>query len=103
MIARNADATRMLCHHKRDDHAETITNLMSTHQRNGTGSIVPRSNRLTSSATRRRPHKSINAKTNYENYVALARAAALAGDRIETENYYQHAEHYFRLMKEQTG
>jgi hypothetical protein len=35
-------------------------------------------------------------------YVALARTAALAGDAVETENYYQHAEHYFRLMKERT-
>jgi hypothetical protein len=33
--------------------------------------------------------------------VALARAAALTGDAIETENYYQHAEHYFRLMKDE--
>jgi Domain of unknown function (DUF4167) len=33
--------------------------------------------------------------------VALARATALTGDAIETENYYQHAEHYFRLMKDE--
>ena len=32
----------------------------------------------------------------------LARAAALTGDVVETENYYQHAEHYFRVMKGQT-
>ena len=53
---------------------------------------------------RRSTAKSANAKTSYEKYVALARAAALTGDAIETENYYQHAEHYFRLMKdERTG
>jgi len=28
----------------------------------------------------------------------LARAAVTSGDAIESENYYQHAEHYFRLM-----
>jgi hypothetical protein len=33
--------------------------------------------------------------------VTLGRAAALSGDAVETENYYQHAEHYFRLMKDQ--
>lgn len=44
-----------------------------------------------------------NAKSNYERYITLARAAALTGDRVETENYYQHAEHYFRLMKEQAS
>jgi hypothetical protein len=30
----------------------------------------------------------------------LARAAVSAGDPIEGENLYQHAEHYFRSMKE---
>jgi hypothetical protein len=33
--------------------------------------------------------------------VTLARAAARGGDVVETENYYQHAEHYFRLMKDE--
>jgi hypothetical protein len=42
-----------------------------------------------------------NVKRSYERYIALARAAMLAGDRVEAENFYQHAEHYFRLMKEQ--
>ena len=41
-----------------------------------------------------------NAKRNYERYLALARAEALAGDRIAAENYFQHAEHYFRSMGE---
>jgi uncharacterized MAPEG superfamily protein len=40
-----------------------------------------------------------NARQNYERYVALAREAALAGDRVQMENWYQHAEHYFRIMK----
>jgi len=44
-----------------------------------------------------------NAKRSHERYMALARAATLAGDRIEAENFYQHAEHYFRLMKGQTA
>jgi hypothetical protein len=41
-----------------------------------------------------------DAKRNYERYVALARDAAAAGDAIEAENYYQHAEHYLRTMRE---
>jgi hypothetical protein len=36
-------------------------------------------------------------------YLALAQAAALTGDAVETENCYQHAEHYYRVMKERTG
>lgn len=39
-----------------------------------------------------------NAYQVFERYVALAREAASAGDRIAAENYYQHAEHYFRIM-----
>ncbi len=33
----------------------------------------------------------------YDKYLALARDASSAGDRVAAENYYQHAEHYFRL------
>ena len=33
----------------------------------------------------------------FERYVALAREAETGGDRIAAENFYQHAEHYFRL------
>ena len=42
-----------------------------------------------------------DAKKNYEHYMALARVAAPTGDAIEIENYHQHAEHYFRLMRTQ--
>lgn len=41
-----------------------------------------------------------NAQRNYERFLALARAEALTGDRIVAENYFQHAEHYFRSMGE---
>jgi hypothetical protein len=39
-----------------------------------------------------------NAYQVFERYVALAREAHSSGDRIAAENYYQHAEHYFRIM-----
>ncbi|WP_442894868.1 DUF4167 domain-containing protein [Bradyrhizobium sp. AZCC 1610] len=39
-----------------------------------------------------------SAERNYERYLALARAELLRGDRIAAENYFQHAEHYFRSM-----
>jgi hypothetical protein len=59
------------------------------------------SKRLTS---RRNPaNDRANAKTNHDRYMALARAATLAGDTVEAENWHQHAEHYFRLMKEETA
>ena len=53
----------------------------------------------------RRPHPNdmANAKRSYERYIALARTASLAGDVVEMENCYQHAEHYFRMMREQNA
>ena len=39
-----------------------------------------------------------NAYQVFERYVALAREAGSSGDRIAAENFYQHAEHYFRIM-----
>jgi uncharacterized protein DUF4167 len=41
-----------------------------------------------------------SAHRNYERYLALAREATSNGDVVEAENYHQHAEHYFRVMKE---
>src|SRR5271154_1294468 len=39
-----------------------------------------------------------NAYQVFERYIALAREASSSGDRIAAENFYQHAEHYFRIM-----
>lgn len=43
-----------------------------------------------------------NAHQVYEKYVALARDALSAGDRISAETYYQHAEHYYRIVNART-
>lgn len=43
-----------------------------------------------------------NAKRNHERYLSLASAALSTGDATEIEGYSQHAEHYFRLMRELT-
>ncbi len=39
-----------------------------------------------------------NAYQVFEKYLALARDAQSAGDRVAAENYYQHAEHYYRII-----
>jgi hypothetical protein len=54
----------------------------------------------TSTANARRQAIPGNPKARYERYIELARNAALSGDEIATENYYQHAEHYLRQMRE---
>ena len=33
-----------------------------------------------------------------ERYLVLGREASLAGDRIAAEGFFQHAEHYYRVM-----
>ncbi len=38
-----------------------------------------------------------------DKYQALAREAATAGDPVKAENYYQHAEHYYRVLSASGG
>jgi len=66
------------------------------------GSAKPfanRPNQRTSNVVRPAPRDSENAQRSYERYLALANAQAQAGDIVGAENYYQHAEHYFRAMR----
>jgi hypothetical protein len=39
-----------------------------------------------------------NAYQLHEKYLALARDAHSVGDRVAAENFFQHAEHYFRII-----
>ena len=39
----------------------------------------------------------------WEKYLSLAQDAAVSGDRILAEGYYQHAEHYYRLLNANAG
>src|SRR5437764_2536969 len=40
-----------------------------------------------------------NAYQVFERYLAMAREAQSSGDPVAAENFYQHAEHYFRMMQ----
>jgi Domain of unknown function (DUF4167) len=44
-----------------------------------------------------------NASQIYLRYLTLAQEAARTDDRVAAENYYQHAEHYFRVNNESRG
>lgn len=39
-------------------------------------------------------------RQSFERYRALAEEAGRTADDVTRENYYQHAEHYLRLMRE---
>ncbi len=43
-----------------------------------------------------------NAHQVYEKYLGLARDAASSGDRVAAESFFQHAEHYFRILNDST-
>ncbi len=40
-----------------------------------------------------------NAWQVHEKYLSLARDAQMSGDRVAAENFFQHAEHYFRIIE----
>ena len=48
-------------------------------------------------------HTSANALKSHQSYLALAREATSRGDTIAAENFYQHAEHFLRLLKDPTS
>jgi Domain of unknown function (DUF4167) len=72
--------------------------MMSTYRPKSPRPFADRSKQRTSNVARPGPRGSGNAQRSYERYLALARAQAQSGDIVGAENYYQHAEHYFRLM-----
>ena len=41
-----------------------------------------------------------NVPQQYEKYIKLAKEASTSSDRIQSEYYYQFADHYYRLMIE---
>lgn len=68
---------------------------------NGRKNSNPRSNNYESNG----PEVKVrgNAQQVVEKYLALARDASLTDDRVAAENFFQHAEHYFRLMTANGG
>src|SRR5258706_12978652 len=44
-----------------------------------------------------------NASQLYQRYLTLAQEAARTDDRVAAENFFQHAEHYFRVNNENRG
>lgn len=76
------------------------TRNMNTRHSRPPAPYIDRSKRRSSNSARPEPK---NAQRSYERYLALAQAEAQSGNSIGAENYYQHAEHYFRLMASDRG
>ena len=75
--------------------AKTMT---STHRPKSARPFAIRSKQRPSNGVRPDFRDSQNAQRSYERYLALAQAQTQSGDVIGAENYYQHAEHYYRSM-----
>ena len=86
------------CHHQGVSHAKWHKTIMNTQHPKSMTPFAKRSKRWMPNVVRPELRGSQDAQRNYERYLALAQAQAQAGDRIGAENYYQHAEHYFRSM-----
>jgi Domain of unknown function (DUF4167) len=71
---------------------------MSTRQPKPAGSFAARPKRWTPNSARPQLPGYQSAQRSYERYLALAQEEARSGNVVAAENYYQHAEHYFRLM-----
>ena len=71
---------------------------MNAQPRPAASSAARRSKRRPLGASQPEVKREQTAQRKYERYLALARAEALAGNTVGAENYYQHAEHYYRSM-----
>jgi hypothetical protein len=72
--------------------------MMNTHRPKSARPFANHSKQWTSNGVRPDLRGPQNAQRSYERYLALAQAQAQSGDVIGAENYYQHAEHYYRSM-----
>jgi hypothetical protein len=79
--------------------AKTMTN---THPAKSARPFANRAKQWTSNVARPDLRGPQNPQRSYERYLALAQTQAQSGDLIGAENYYQHAEHYFRSMSSTT-
>ena len=72
--------------------------MMNSHRPKSARPFANRSKQWTSNVVRPEARGNQNAQRSYERYLVLAKSLAQAGDIVGAENYYQHAEHYFRSM-----
>jgi hypothetical protein len=63
---------------------------------------ISRPNRGTPNASSK-PTGFGSAQRSYERYLALAQEEIRCGNIVAAENYYQHAEHYYRSMSGDRG
>ena len=74
-------------------------------QHNGNAGSAPNHSEQSptkSNQTKSNTDRIANTKRNHERYLSLASTAVSTGDATDIEDYNQHAEHYFRQIRELT-
>ena len=76
------------------------SNGRNNHSRdNGGMNIRPRSNSFSDNTTRNRFRTPQSAEKLFEKYNTLAKEAMSSGDKTLSENYFQHADHFMRIIE----
>ena len=70
----------------------------SSHE-NGYMQARPRSNSFSNSQTRNHFRTPQSAEKLFEKYNTLAKEALTSGDKTLSENYFQHADHFMRIIE----
>jgi len=72
-----------------------------SHQPRGNGSLQVRlgSNSFSNNPTRNHFRTSQSAEKLFEKYNTLAKEALTSGDKTLSENYFQHADHFMRIIE----
>jgi len=66
----------------------------------GSNEQRPRSNSFINGQTRNKFRTPLSAEKLFEKYKSLAQEAMSSGDKTLSENYFQHADHFMRILSE---
>ena len=67
---------------------------------NGNAQARLRSNSFSNGQTRNKFRPSLSAEKLFEKYSTLAKEAMSSGDKTLSENYFQHADHFMRIIED---
>src|SRR6476469_5079780 len=86
--------------HQHHNHNKRMRGRNNNHSSNNNNNNRRNHNPLTRVYESNGPDVKIRGTANHvaEKYLQLARDAQSSGDPVSAENYFQHAEHYFRLI-----
>ena len=70
------------------------------HRQHNGGLSQPRQNSFSNGHSRNNFRQTLSAEKLYEKYTTLANEAISSGDKTLSENYFQHADHFLRIIED---